>query len=71
MDNDANRAVAVAMADVMEGFGPVWDAADGVRADLVRRGWSQAIAESLAASWVQGAIATFWAQAQAQQQQQS
>jgi hypothetical protein len=39
-------------------MGPVFDAADGIRADMEKRGWSPAAAESVALTWLQGMLAT-------------
>ncbi|WP_329168337.1 hypothetical protein OG709_30000 [Streptomyces sp. NBC_01267] len=36
---------------------PVFDAADGMRADLLARGWSAEIAEYLAAAWLSAMLA--------------
>jgi hypothetical protein len=36
-----------------EGMSPAFDAADGIRADLVARGWTPTMAEMLVATWLQ------------------
>lgn len=51
------RAAAVdGLMSMVEGVGPVFDAGDGMRADLEKRGWSPAAAEQIAMSWVIGAL---------------
>ncbi len=41
-----------AMLDVNEAFAPILDAADGMRAELERRGWSPTMAEGLAGQYL-------------------
>jgi hypothetical protein len=38
---------------IQEGMAPAFDAADGMRADLVARGWTPTMAEMLVATWLQ------------------
>ena len=45
---------------VNETLGPVFDAADGVRVNLERRGWSPTAAELAALTWLTGAMNTAW-----------
>lgn len=40
---------------------PILDAADGMKADLERRGWSPTQAEVVAGEWLRGAMAATWA----------
>lgn len=46
---------------LVEGTAPIFDAADGMRADLEKRGWSPAAAEQIAMSWVIGALGAVFA----------
>lgn len=39
--------------DLREALAPVFDAADGMRADLRARGWSEANAEIITVTWTQ------------------
>ncbi len=55
-DASLTEALMAAMSEMT----PVLDAADGMRADLERRGWSPTAAESVAQQWLQGAIAHIW-----------
>ncbi|MFG3287221.1 hypothetical protein ACGF3G_00155 [Streptomyces sp. NPDC048179] len=53
-DMEAARASMLNGFLVMqEALAPAFDAADGMRADLVARGWSPAMAEMLVATWLQ------------------
>ncbi|MER5689675.1 hypothetical protein [Streptomyces sp. NPDC002205] len=36
-----------------EGLAPAFDAADGMRADLIARGWSDQAAEAITITWLQ------------------
>lgn len=56
----ARTALAVAMLDVHEQFAPIIDCADGMRADLERRGWSPTAAEHVALTWLCGALGYAW-----------
>jgi hypothetical protein len=49
-----------ALIDGMETFAPFLDAADGMRADLERRGWSPTQAERIAGAWLTGCIDAAW-----------
>lgn len=52
--------IAASLLDITDALGPVFDTADGVRADLERRGWSPTAAESAASVWLDGALAHVW-----------
>jgi len=55
---DALReAIALQLTDNATLLQPLFDAADGMRADLVTRGWSESVSEHLAAMWL-GAMLT-------------
>lgn len=41
-----------------EQMAPIFDAADGMRADLEKRGWSPTAAEQVALAWLTGAMAS-------------
>ena len=47
-----NFDVLKAMMDGVEAFTPVFDAAEGMKADLERRGWSPTMAETIAGQWL-------------------
>jgi hypothetical protein len=49
-----------ALLDVNENLTPFFDTADGMRADLERRGWSPTAAESAALTWLCGALGHIW-----------
>ena len=52
--------LVTALLAVNETMGPVFDAADGIKANLERRGWSPTAAEQVALAWLLGAMATAW-----------
>ena len=52
--------LVTALLAVNETLGPIFDAADGMKANLERRGWSPTAAEHAALTWLTGAIATAW-----------
>jgi hypothetical protein len=51
MDDDA--ILANGLLELREGLTPAFDAADGMRADLLARGWSSQAAEVLTMTWLQ------------------
>lgn len=54
---------AKAMVALAEQTAPLYDAADGVKADLQRRGWSPTAAEQVAMTWLQEALRMMFRQA--------
>ncbi|MFD0032577.1 hypothetical protein ACFVJK_30770 [Streptomyces sp. NPDC127172] len=56
-DLDEGEALAAVLANgllvMREGLTPAFDAADGMRADLLARGWSAQAAEVLTMTWLQ------------------
>jgi hypothetical protein len=48
--------LANAMLTMTEQLTPIFDTADGMRADLEKRGWSPTAAEKVALSWLLGAV---------------
>lgn len=65
-DNEAAKAraeMSTALMEVQDQFRPIIDAADGMRVDMERRGWSPTAAEQASLSWLLGAIAQVWKQA--------
>lgn len=50
--------IQAAMLDVTGMLEPVYDTADGMRRDLERRGWSPAMAEQCAGTWLASALAS-------------
>jgi uncharacterized protein involved in copper resistance len=61
---NARQELANSMMEYSENIAPLFDAADGMKADLERRGWSPTMAEGLAATWLQGALTHIWKVAQ-------
>ncbi|MFG2292030.1 hypothetical protein [Streptomyces sp. NPDC048603] len=55
-ENDVGHTVALAIMASVNGLQPVFDAADGMRADLERRGWSPSVAEHLTAQWLSATL---------------
>ena len=49
-----------AMLELTENFTPIIDAADGIKADMERRGWSPTAAETVALEWLRGALSMVW-----------
>ncbi|WP_372352659.1 hypothetical protein [Streptomyces sp. KL116D] len=45
-----------ALLTMAEQTAPIFDSADGMRADLEQRGWSPTAAEQVALAWLLGAI---------------
>jgi hypothetical protein len=64
MTNDeaakARHELATAMLQINEQISPILDAADGMKADMERRGWSPTASESVALQWLIGAMAQVW-----------
>lgn len=46
------KSFAEEMLQGMEAMAPVFDFADGMRANLERRGWSPTMAEAIAGQWL-------------------
>jgi hypothetical protein len=59
-DDRARHELGTAMLAITEQMSPILDAADGMRADLERRGWSPTAAETVALQWLVGAVAQVW-----------
>ena len=61
MNPDQQRTdLSNAMLGMLESFAPVIDTADGMKADLERRGWSPTAAEQVSLAWLMGAMAQIW-----------
>lgn len=57
-----NLAAELAKA-LMEGvvaMQPIFDTADGMKADLEKRGWSPTAAEAIALEWAQASMRRIW-----------
>ena len=52
--------MTVALMQGIDAFAPIFDGAEGIRADLERRGWSPTQAEAAAGEWLTGAIRLVW-----------
>lgn len=61
--DEVRRTLALGLVDLHEQLGPIYDTADGIRAELNRRGWSPTAAEAAALTWLQGALGFMWIQA--------
>jgi hypothetical protein len=61
VDEEAAAAVEIhnGLMQLRDGLAPVFDAADGMRADLRARGWSEENAQVLALTWTQRIVANF------------
>lgn len=54
---DATRQqLAARLLQAQEALSPIYDAAEGVKADMISRGWSAQNAEAAALSWLQAAL---------------
>jgi hypothetical protein len=63
MTTDPGKArsdIANALLDLAEQFAPIIDAADGMKAEMERRGWSPTAAETAALAWLTGALGKVW-----------
>ena len=60
MSDKVQTDLAAALMEGLQCMSPILDAADGMKADLERRGWSPTAAESAALSWLMGAMASVW-----------
>ncbi len=58
--SEQSMQMTQALLDAMEMMAPIIDAADGLRADMEKRGWSPTAAEAVALTWLNGAIASTW-----------
>lgn len=45
------------LLQMREQMGPIFDAADGMKADLEKRGWSPTASEQIALLWLSAAVA--------------
>lgn len=54
------RELASTLQEAMEATSPVFDVADGIRADMERRGWSPTAAEVVALEWLQNSLRRMW-----------
>jgi hypothetical protein len=50
------HVLATVMLQMTEQMTPIFDTADGMRADLESRGWSPTAAEQAAAAWLAGTL---------------
>lgn len=58
-----DKATVDAMLGLLEGvqaLAPLFDAAEGMKADLERRGWSPTVAESTAHHWMLLVMTQIW-----------
>jgi hypothetical protein len=56
--DEQRAALATVLMDGLSLLAPLFDAADGMRADLLARGWTPQIAEYLAGQWLAAMLAT-------------
>lgn len=52
----ARHALAAKLIQAQETIAPVYDAAEGVKADMIARGWSPPKAEAAALCWLQAVL---------------
>lgn len=52
----ARKQLALNMMQMSEIIAPVFDTADGMRAELEKRGWSPTAAEAAALEWLRGTL---------------
>ncbi|MER6485716.1 hypothetical protein ABT264_19435 [Streptomyces virginiae] len=52
------RQISLGMLDMAGLLAPIYDTADGMKADLAKRGWSEALAEQIAGSWLAATLAS-------------
>lgn len=57
---EANNEFALALLAGLEATAPLFEAAEGMKADLERRGWSPTAAETIALQWVQLMLVHIW-----------
>ena len=53
----ARHELSTLLLAATEEMTPIFDAADGMRADMENRGWSPTAAEAVALVWLQGMMA--------------
>lgn len=53
---EQRHELATAMLTMTEQLTPIFDTADGIRADMENRGWSPTACETVALTWLQGTI---------------
>jgi hypothetical protein len=58
--DDATRELAQGLMEGIAVMAPIFDAADGMRADLEKRGWSPTAAEAIAMEWTMAAMRRIW-----------
>lgn len=58
-DNTAPNVIQDLITAV-EALSPLFDAADGMKADLERRGWSPTMAEAIAHQWISLVLNQIW-----------
>ena len=52
--------LAKALADGIDQMAPIFDAAEGMKADLERRGWSDHVAEDIVHQWLINVMQQLW-----------
>lgn len=55
--------LANSLIELLDSLSPILDAAEGLKADLERRGWSPTAAEAVALEWLMNAQRYVWQQA--------
>lgn len=54
--NDARQQIGQACMQARDLLGPVLESAEGVKADMISRGWTPPNAEAVAVAYVQGML---------------
>lgn len=57
---DPATQLAGALMEAIAAVAPIFDAGDGIKADLEKRGWSPTAAEQVALQWVMNAMQKIW-----------
>lgn len=55
-----DKEFMLALLDGIEALTPIFEAAEGMKADLERRGWSPTVAESVAHQWLLNVMQRIW-----------
>jgi hypothetical protein len=58
--SDTTPTLAEGLMETLEILKPVFEAAEGIKADMESRGWSPTAAEAVATEWLTGAMRASW-----------
>lgn len=57
---NADSEFTLALIEGIEALAPIFEAAEGMKTDLERRGWSPTVAESVAHQWMLNVMQRIW-----------